>query len=217
MVIVLNESFSLFFFEKMDLRFVGPAILALLVAFLVFPTIRHRIVLRRASNRRNTAYPRRISSKEPFFNTDLIFGELRDREAKQLLKRTNILFQKLKTKTLESYPFGHRNLETCDARNLQHILSAEQSKFGNADGRKVFIPFIGIGIMNTDGEAWVRSRKLITPTFTKTHIADREFFERHYERFLVRVPKDGETVNLKPLFDQLVSKLCYILLNLDYC
>ena len=78
------------------------------------------------------------------------------------------------------------------------------------------VSMIGKGIMDTDGGAWSRSRGLIMPTFARSRIADRKFFDRHFQRFLACLPTDGTTtVDLKPLFEKLVSSCRFFFSDLD--
>jgi hypothetical protein len=56
-----------------------------------------------------------------------------------------------------------------------------------------------------DGPFWDHSRALIRPTFTRANVANLPAFEVHFQRFLRLLPKDGDTVDLKPLLYRLVS------------
>lgn len=51
-----------------------------------------------------------------------------------------------------------------------------------------------------DGAAWQHSRALIRPAFTRGQIADVDFFESHVQELMRKIPKDGSTIDLAPLF-----------------
>lgn len=78
--------------------------------------------------------------------------------------------------------------------------------------RAPMVDMIGRGVITSDGPKWKESRTWVMPTFTRRHIADVGFFERHFARFLSRLERLEKVeggrqvvdVNLKSLFDELV-------------
>lgn len=69
-----------------------------------------------------------------------------------------------------------------------------------------FEPFVGKGIMCTDGIDWaLYLRALIKPTFARTKIADLHLaaYANHAENVIRLIPCDGTTVDLQPLFARL--------------
>jgi cytochrome P450 monooxygenase len=66
------------------------------------------------------------------------------------------------------------------------------------------MPFLGRGIFSEDGPAWKRSRDLIKPLFKRAELSDVEGFKKFVDRMLALIPRDGSTVDLKPLFEKLV-------------
>ena len=68
-----------------------------------------------------------------------------------------------------------------------------------------FEPFVGKGIMCSDGASWEHSRALIKPTFARTQIADLHLdsFGIYVQRLIDLIPKDGSTCDLQPLFARL--------------
>jgi cytochrome P450 len=69
-------------------------------------------------------------------------------------------------------------------------------------------PLMGLGILTTDGERWAHSRRMVKPTFNRAQVSDRGMFEKHFERFLRLLPRDGSTVQMSSLFSQLVCYVC---------
>lgn len=188
------------------LQYVGSCIVLLGIC-LFLPIVKHRVALRIASRGRTCASPPRLPSFDPIFYTDIFIKHIRYQIAHKRIRSLYKMFQKLGVGTYEYYPLGKRSIVTRDPRNVQFILSTEAEKFGNASARELSVPMIGKGIINSDGAEWLKSRKSILPTFTKSHIADREFFDRHFVRFLDRLPRDGRTIDLKPFLDQLAGSL----------
>ena len=71
-------------------------------------------------------------------------------------------------------------------------------------------PLLGHGIISSDGPRWKRSRGLIQPTFARRNLESLQNFEVHVGRMMERIPRNGETVDLKPLFAKLVRLLAAI-------
>jgi cytochrome P450 len=65
----------------------------------------------------------------------------------------------------------------------------------------------GRGFLTTDGKTWEHSRALLKPSFTKQIISDLSRFEVVVEKVLNQLPTDGETVDLAPVLNELVSYL----------
>ena len=68
-----------------------------------------------------------------------------------------------------------------------------------------FDPFVGRGIMCSDGALWEHSRTLIKPTFARAQIADLHLtaFDVHVRNLIQLIPKDETTIDLQPLFARL--------------
>lgn len=65
--------------------------------------------------------------------------------------------------------------------------------------------FTGSGVLTNEGIAWRRSRDLIRPLFVRAELSDVMRFERHVDRLMDVLPRDGQTVNLIPWMAKLVS------------
>lgn len=65
--------------------------------------------------------------------------------------------------------------------------------------------FIGPGILTNEGAAWRRSRNLIKPLFKRAELSDVVRFERHVDRLMKVLPRDGQTVDLMPWMAKVVS------------
>jgi cytochrome P450 len=170
----------------------------------VIPVLRHRTILYFASRRRNCVNPPLRPSRDPIFGIDILIKNLTDLKNNRLVKERYAAFRKY-GKTYGFYLFGRRTIHTIDPRNLQFVLSSEDEKFGVGSIReKAGLPLIGRGVLTTDGEVWKKHRSEVMPVFAKAQIADREMFEKYFLRFLQKVKEHDGTVDLKPLFEELV-------------
>ncbi|TGO58634.1 hypothetical protein BOTNAR_0178g00210 [Botryotinia narcissicola] len=102
---------------------------------------------------------------------------------------------------------GTTTIFTIDTQNLQAYYSTNFKDYGVYHLRKkAFYPLLGDGVFSTDGPSWERSRAVIRPTFTRSNVANFPAFEIHLQKFLKLIPRDGRTVNLSSLLDDLVSR-----------
>jgi cytochrome P450 len=106
--------------------------------------------------------------------------------------------------TFQSNPYGRTGIFTIEPPNLQAILATDSESFGLEPLRLFFFePFIGRGIVTSDGPFWKHSRALIRPTFARAQVADLSAMKIHVDRLIDLIPKDGSTVDLQPLFARL--------------
>lgn len=52
------------------------------------------------------------------------------------------------------------------------------------------------------GEKWHQSREMLRPNFARNQIGDLELFERHVQNLITAIPRNGEMIDLQPLFFQ---------------
>jgi cytochrome P450 len=177
----------------------------LLVLAILIPPLTHRLKLHFASNRHFCSSPPLRPSSDPFFGLDILLTNLSQLKTHCRVKQLHASFAKLGA-TYGFYLFGRRTIITSDARNVQFVLTTQYEKFGVGPGRlRGSWPMVGQGVINLDGGAWRRGRDLILPVFARGQIADREMFEKHVKKFLERMEGGGEMVDLKGVFDELVS------------
>ena len=145
-------------------------------------------------------YPHR----DPFFGIDLL-REHTDRIKKnKALESWTQRFQKHGSTFTGIAQFRNATF-TVDEKNLQALQSTEFSSFGVQPLRRdACLPFLGEGVFTMDGLFWEHSRALLRPTFLKKNVANLKSIESKFELFLKLLPKDGTTVDLKPLVHRLV-------------
>ncbi|KAF8864708.1 putative cytochrome P450 alkane hydroxylase [Acephala macrosclerotiorum] len=105
--------------------------------------------------------------------------------------------------TWSAVMMGRKFINTIDPENVKTILATNFKDFGLGQRQEAFGPLLGQGIFTTDGAQWEHSRALVRPNFTKAQVADLDTFESHIQRLISKLPRDGSTVDLQPLFFQL--------------
>ncbi|KAG6022997.1 hypothetical protein E4U40_004206 [Claviceps sp. LM458 group G5] len=88
---------------------------------------------------------------------------------------------------------------TTDDDNWRTILVHKAEDYCKEETRTgPMLRFIGPGILTNEGAAWRRSRNLIKPLFKRAELSDVMRFERHVDRLMKVLPRDGQTVDLMP-------------------
>ena len=93
---------------------------------------------------------------------------------------------------------------TSEPGNIQTVAALSFDHFEFRTLRQSFGPFMGDGLLTTDGAEWAHSREMVRPVFRRSRIGDFAVFEVHVKRFLDLLPQDGSTVDVQPLLKRLV-------------
>lgn len=159
-------------------------------------------------NRR--AYAKRRGCKEPTtLQQESFFGYRMLRDSFEALRSSRYLRLGKERFEANGNTFAFRQLGkvgilTNDPINVKAILSSQFQEFGVGKRRaEAFEPLIGHGIFTADGSSWEKARKLVKPSFSRAQLDDISSFEPHLQNFMARLPADGETVDLQPLFHDL--------------
>jgi len=148
--------------------------------------------------------PPKYPHKDPIFGSDLFRDSAEHAKEFRLLDRWNDRYRTY-GKTFSAVMQGTRAICTIDESNLVAITNTNFKDYGVQPMRRdATLPFLGEGVFTMDGPFWEHSRALLRPTFTRANIANLPAFEVHLQKFLNLLPKDGSTVDLKPLLCKLV-------------
>ena len=181
------------------------SVIATLLLLVGAPLISRYYARTKISQRHACRPPRTISAKDPIFGLDFMLRLFRslqqDRRNSTLEKDFQVFGNTFRWRT-----YGGARIFTIEPKNLQTVFSTDFSSWGVQPMRLYgFEPFVGKGIMCTDGALWEHSRALIKPTFARAQIADLHLgtYAAHVQNLMAMLPKDGSTVDLQPLFAKL--------------
>ena len=97
-------------------------------------------------------------------------------------------------------------IQTAHPENIQAIAATNFNDYGVGPMRgDIGAPFLDRGIFTDNGEFWKHSGALIRPTFNRAEVADLGTFEKHVNRFLALLPRDGSAFDIQPLLKRLIS------------
>ncbi|KAG8526450.1 uncharacterized protein KY384_000043 [Bacidia gigantensis] len=178
-----------------------------IITAMVTPLCLYWLVSRYGKTKQNNRHhsPPSIRQRDPIFGLDLflrLFKALRENHRNMTIVQMFAEYGH----TFQSCSWFSTKVYTIEPKNLQAIFSTDFVNWGVGPMRLfAFRPFVGEGIMCTDGRSWESSRALIKPTFTRTNIANMHLsgFSIHVQRLIDLLPRDGTTVDLQPLFARL--------------
>ncbi|KAA8899641.1 cytochrome P450 52A5 [Sphaerosporella brunnea] len=110
-------------------------------------------------------------------------------------------FKEFNNHTMEVRVLGKRIIMTAEPENVKAVLATQFLDFGKGETfHQQWQAFLGDSIFTTDGKEWSASRHLIRPQFIKDRVSDLHIFERHTQRMLSLIPRDGSKIDISELF-----------------
>jgi len=93
-----------------------------------------------------------------------------------------------------------RVLITREPEQIKAVLATNFTSFGHGpQWHKLWGPFLGDGIFAIDGQQWHNSRSMIRPMFARDRLRNLTIFDYCTNKLLSKLPRSGETVDLKDL------------------
>ena len=149
--------------------------------------------------------PSRYPHKDPFFGLDLFLKTGKLFQENQYLPELVRRYQDYGS-TFETKSFGSFAINSIRPENLQTIWVSKFKDWGVQPVRlPAQNPFCGVGFITTDGPIWEHSRALLKPSFNRANMTDLATLEKYLQLVIDRIPRDGSTIDLQPLFFNLVS------------
>ncbi|KAI9773513.1 MAG: hypothetical protein M1835_006145 [Candelina submexicana] len=85
--------------------------------------------------------------------------------------------------------FGIPLINTIEPKNIQTVLATKFKDWELGELRNgPFIPFIGVGVISSDGAAWEHYRALVRPQFAREQISALEGHEEHMKHLFSAMP-----------------------------
>ncbi|KFX91306.1 hypothetical protein V490_05974 [Pseudogymnoascus sp. VKM F-3557] len=143
-----------------------------------------------------------------FPQSERILGLSLAKSLQALTKSKQFLFTSLQWhrefgNTYSSVLLGQTAIVTIEPENLKAILATQFHDFGIGKRNTAVGPLLGQGIFSSEGSLWEHSRALVRPSFARASVADLATSERHIQHLMAKIPRDGSTVDLQPLFYQI--------------
>lgn len=96
---------------------------------------------------------------------------------------------------------GNKKIISIELDNIKSVFASDFKSWGVEPMRLFpFMPFIGPGILITDGHNWKSSRETLHPIFERSQISNFSRLQVHVDHLLKLIPGDGKFIDLQPLF-----------------
>jgi len=179
--------------------------IGLLVVFYISRAISHQRVYNKARLHKGCSKIKKYPHTEPFLGLDMFLEFAKSMQSGTVMSTVEGYFSKY-GKTFQSNAWGTTVINTMDPRVIQSVLALEFDKFGVEPTRKdVLEPIMSGGIFVSDGSNWVYARSSVKQIFSGVRNSSVVTLERHVERLLTWIPRDGSSVDLQPLLKRMVS------------
>lgn len=144
--------------------------------------------------------PPKFPQLERILGIDMMLDNIRCWQKNTLLTRHKWRYEKIGT-TYGCTIAGQDTIYTIEPDNIKTVFS---DRFSDFDAgwlrRRAFAPAIGDVLITADGPKWHRQRAMMRPAFNRKQITDYRFFERDLDALIDRIPNDGSTLDMAPLF-----------------
>ncbi|CAH0022824.1 unnamed protein product [Clonostachys rhizophaga] len=153
------------------------------------------------SNRVHKTKPGNVyPHRDPILGVDWMISASKGLKAYNLLETWDGLFASIGN-SFWHLAFGKWILLTNEPENLKVLLSTqfESWPIGGVRQTTTVITLGPHAIFSVNGKEWQQGRALIKPSFVRNQVADLECQDRHVERFLAKIPRDGSSVDLQKL------------------
>ncbi|KFY22430.1 hypothetical protein V493_06615 [Pseudogymnoascus sp. VKM F-4281 (FW-2241)] len=175
---------------------------ACLVVILFLKEVISLIQRRRFARARGCEPPARLPQSERIIGLGVFKAMAEDIKSHTLLP-TSLRMHRELGNTFSLVLLSQAATATIEPENLKAILATQFHDFGIGKRHRGMGALLGHGIFTSDGAHWERSRALVRPSFAKAHVADLKTFESHIQHLIAKIPRDGSTIDLQPLFYQL--------------
>jgi hypothetical protein len=168
-----------------------------------------RIQYERGRKAKGCGTVKRYNHLDPFFGLDYIYAMFSNLKKHRFLEFQKELYSSQGCKTFEAKFCGTRMIFSSQDENMKAMSTSNWKDFGVQPIRQdngALKPLGTNGASITDGELWEYSRNLIKPYFNRADYSDLSRLGVHVDRLLAKVPTDGSTVDLQPLFRRWVSR-----------
>lgn len=144
--------------------------------------------------------PPKFPQLERILGIDMMLDNIRCWQKNTLLSRHRWRYETAGT-TYGCTIAGQDTIFTIEPDNIKTVFS---DRFSDFDAgwlrRRAFAPAIGDVLITADGPKWHHQRAMMRPAFNRKQITDYKFFERDLDALIDRIPKDGSTLDMAPLF-----------------
>jgi len=189
-----------------------PVVVALLgLSILYFVGCSFFNYLRYERKRKELGCPplKRYPGWDPIMGTDYVYAMFRALAENRFLEFNRETYAARGAKTWTATFMGNRMVYSSEPENMKAMSTSHKDCFAVEPirvGNGAITPFQGRGVSSADGPKWQYSRDLVKPYFERDGFSNIERLREHVDRLVSKIPCDGSTVDMQPLFRRWVSR-----------
>ena len=148
-------------------------------------------------------------SRDWVLGTDYVRAMVRALKENRFLEFQKETYFARRSKVWKANFLGNRMIYSSEPDNMKAMSTSHKDCFAVEPIRianGAITPFTGRGVSSSDGAKWQSSRDLVKPYFERAAFSNLGRLEGHVERLISKIPTDGSTVDMQPLFQRWVSK-----------
>lgn len=160
-------------------------------------------------------------SKDRILGLDYVYAMVRALKENRFFDFQKETYSALGSKAWKANFLGSRMVYSAEPDNMKAMSTSHRDCFAVEPIRianGAITPFTGRGVSSSDGPKWQHSRDLVKPYFERAAFSNLERLKEHVHRLISKIPTDGSTVDMQPLFQRWVSRFSRIvLIPVAYC
>lgn len=149
----------------------------------------------------------RYPSWDPVFGIDYVRAMMKALKKDMFLQFQIETYAARGAKVWRANFLGNRMVYSAEPENMKAMSTSHKDAFAVEPirvGNGAITPFTGPGVSSTDGARWQASRDLVKPYFERAGFSNLERLSGHMDCLIGKIPKDGSTVDMQPLFQRWV-------------
>ena len=177
--------------------------LFLVFTWYLYPQLKLYLARRKFQQENRCLPPPRLPQIDRVFGIDTMLQNVGSWKRKQYLPLQKVRYDTI-GHTFSGRVAGNSMLFTIEPENFKAIFADKFEDFDVGWQRlRAMRPVLGEVLITSDGALWHHQRNLLRPAFNRRQISDYRFLQQDLDEFIAKVPRDGSTINLAPLFKTL--------------
>lgn len=147
-------------------------------------------------------------SWDKLLGLDYVYAMLKALKENRFLEFQTETYSARRSKAWTANFMGNRMVYTSEPANMKAMSTSHKDNFAVEPIRVAngaITPFTGRGVSSSDGAKWQSSRDLVKPYFERAAFSNLRRLSTHVDRLISKIPTDGSTVDMQPLFQRWVS------------
>ncbi|KAM0802942.1 putative cytochrome P450 [Usnea florida] len=181
------------------------SILSIAIVYWVGRAILNYIHYERARAKLGCPPMKQYPSVDKLLGLDYVYAMFKALKENRFLEFQTETYSARGSKVWTANFMGNRMIYSSEPANMKAMSTSHKEDFAVEPIRVAngaITPFTGRGVSSSDGAKWQFSRDLVKPYFERAAFSNLERLSTHVDRLISKIPTDGSTVDMQPLFQR---------------